>query len=139
MERFRESWRATAWRSGAIALAIGVGVGFYRRQLAAVPLATLTALWFTLGGHVVEVLLRNRLLPRLGESRAPRIAARLAGWFAGGSLLYAAALATRAVISGEALAPPAWWIGGLAFIGLELLVHLVMHTRGMANFYDGRG
>ena len=39
-----EPWRATALRTGAIALAIGVGMGLYQRRPAAVPLATLFAL-----------------------------------------------------------------------------------------------
>jgi hypothetical protein len=139
MEPFREAWSATARRTGAIALAIGAGVGIYQRQLAAALLATVVALWFTLGGHLVEVLLRNHLLPRLGGGRAVQIAARLAGWFAGGTLLYAAALATRAMISSHPMPSRPWWTGGVAFIGLELVVHLLMHARGIANVYDGRG
>jgi hypothetical protein len=34
---------------------------------------------------------------------------------------------------------PAWWLGGLAFIGLELVVHLVLQLRGQPSFYNGRG
>jgi len=34
---------------------------------------------------------------------------------------------------------PAWWLVGLAFIGIELLAHLVLQWRGQPSFYNGRG
>ena len=34
---------------------------------------------------------------------------------------------------------PAWWLGGLAFIGIELVTHLVLQLRGRPSFYNGRG
>jgi len=34
---------------------------------------------------------------------------------------------------------PAWWLGGLAFIGIELTVHLLLLLRGRPSFYNGRG
>lgn len=136
---FVEPWRATALRTGTMALAIGVGVGLYQRRLAAVPLTTLTALWFTLGGHWVEVLLRNRLRHRIGGPVPLQVVARLACWFAAGSVLYAGALATRAIIADRSADPWPWWTVGIAFVGLELLVHLVLYARGLPSFYDGRG
>lgn len=60
---FSEPWRTTVLRTGSIALGIGLGVGLYQRHLAVVPVVTLLALWFTLGGHYVELLFRNRLGP----------------------------------------------------------------------------
>ena len=33
---------------------------------------------------------------------------------------------------------PAWWLGGLAFIGIELLAHLLLQLRGRPSFYNGR-
>jgi hypothetical protein len=34
---------------------------------------------------------------------------------------------------------PAWWLGGLAFIGIEIVVHLMLQLRGQPSFYNGRG
>jgi hypothetical protein len=34
---------------------------------------------------------------------------------------------------------PVWWLGGLAFIGIELVAHLVLQLRGRPSFYNGRG
>ena len=33
---------------------------------------------------------------------------------------------------------PAWWVGGVAFIGIELIVHLILLARGKPNAFDGR-
>jgi hypothetical protein len=33
----------------------------------------------------------------------------------------------------------AWWVGGLGFVCLELIVHLVLMGRGRHSFYDGLG
>lgn len=136
---FAERWRTTALRTGTIALAIGLGVGFYTRQLSMVLLASVLALWFTLGGHVLEVLFRNRLRPRIGDQAPVLAVTRLVYWFAGGSVLYAGALATRALLTGRSAVPWPWWTGGVAFMGLELVVHLVLHARGQPSFYNGLG
>ncbi|MGH7787031.1 MAG: hypothetical protein ACRERC_09215 [Candidatus Binatia bacterium] len=132
------TWRATALRTGAIALAVGAGVGLYRRRLDALIPAALLALWFALGGHFVEVLFRNQLRHRLG-GQPVRIVARLAYWFAGGTVLYAGARATRAILTGQHAGPWPWWIAGVGFVVLELLIHWLLHLRGNPNLYDGRG
>lgn len=137
--RFTEPWRTTALRTGGMALAAGIGVGLYRRQLTVVPLAALLALWFTFGGHLVEVLFRNRLRARLGDAIAPAALARLIFWFVAGSELYAGALATRAILTDRRATPWPWWTGGVVFVALELLIHLLMRLRGQPCFYDGRG
>jgi hypothetical protein len=136
---FAEPWRTTALRTGTIALAIGLGVGLYTRQFAAVFLASVLALWFTLGGHVLEVLFRNQLRPRSGGGAPVLAVTRLAYWFAGGSALYAGALATRAILTGRGAVPWPWWTGGVAFVALELVVHLLLHARRQPSFYNGRG
>lgn len=136
---FTEPWRNTARRTGLLALGIGMAAGLYARQLALLPSVTLVALWFTLGGHFLEVLLRNQLRPRLGDQAAVQALARIVGWFAGGSVLCKGASATRALLTGGGAAPWPWWTGGLAFVGVELLVHLLLRVRGAPSFYDGRG
>jgi hypothetical protein len=32
-----------------------------------------------------------------------------------------------------------WWLGGLGFVGIELVAHLVLMARGRPSFYDGLG
>lgn len=135
---FSEPWRTTVLRTGSIALGIGLGVGLYQRHLAVVPVVTLLALWFTLGGHYVELLFRNRLGPLLASPRS-RTLARLGYWFLGGSVLYVLALATRAVFTGQRAVSWPWWTGGVLFAAVELLIHLLMRARQQPSFYDGRG
>lgn len=134
-----EPWRTTALRTGSLALAIGIVAGLVERRLAAVPQWTLVALWFTLGGHVVEVVFLNYLRQRIPGHAVVQRVARLIHWFVGGLALYAGALATRALVSGRGDVPWPWWTGGALFIALELVVHLLMRVRGLPSFYDGRG
>jgi hypothetical protein len=136
---FTEPWRITALRTGTIALAIGLGVGLYTRQFAMVFLASVLALWFTLGGHVLEVVFRNQIRPRIGGSATVLAVTRLVYWFGGGSALYAGALATRVILTSHGAVSWPWWTGGVAFVGLELVVHLLLHARRQPSFYNGRG
>lgn len=136
---FSEPWRTTALRTGGLALLIGAIVGLVLHRPAIIPLVTLLALWFTLGGHFLELLFRNHLRRGLGDGSAlPRVA-RLAFWFLSGVLLFGAALATRALLTGQSAIPVRWWMAGAGFVGVELLIHLGIHARGSPNFYDGRG
>ncbi len=137
--KFSEPWHTTALRTGAIALAIGIGVALYRRRVSLVPWITLAALWFTLGGHFVELLFRNRLGPLIDGSPPRHALVRVPYWFVGGSVLYAGALTTRTILSGRGPVPWPWWTGGVLFVAAELLIHLVMRARGQPSFYDGRG
>ncbi|HET9708084.1 MAG TPA: hypothetical protein VFP39_07255 [Gemmatimonadales bacterium] len=139
MQRFAEPWRTTALRTGSLALLIGVVLSIATRRPAALLVGTLMALWFTLGGHFVELLFRNRIRWRISQSPLVQASARIMCWFVGGSLLYAGALATRLVLTGNRVFPWPWWTGGLLFLGLELVVHGLLQLRRQPSFYDGRG
>jgi hypothetical protein len=131
---YREPLRATLLRTGLIAIAIGAALARFQGGLARWPLDTLAALWPSFAGHWLEVWFLNWLRPRLSPARPVQVAARLAVWFAGG-VVFAACMELT-------LRPrhwPAWWICGLAFIGIELVAHLAMRLRGRSSFYDGRG
>jgi hypothetical protein len=66
--------------------------------------------------------------------------ARVGVWFAGGIALALGMDLTAMVLAGFGMARwPAWWIGGLAFIAVELAAHLVLQLRGQPSFYNGRG
>jgi len=138
----REPLRATLARTFAIALVLG---GLVVRcwgggRLARWPMATLLILWFTFGGHWVELWFLNWLRPRLPVARRVQAVARVGVWFVAGCGLglgmYLTAFALTEIRPAQW---PAWWVGGLAFIALELLVHLVLQLRGLPNFYNGRG
>ncbi len=136
---FHEPWHTTLLRTGGIALAIGVAVGLRQRRVEVVPIVTVFALWFSLGGHFVELLIRNKLRNRISGTPLVQVVARVVLWFIGGSLLYACGLATRAIMTGRHFRAWPWWIGGAGFVVLELGIHLYMRMRGLPSVYDGRG
>lgn len=131
---FSEPWRTTALRTGSIALGVGLGVGLYQRHLAVVPLVTLLALWFTLGGHFVDLFCWNVLAPKVTTPKF-RVWARLAGWFMGGTALYAGMLGTRWLLTAHGAPSWPWWIGGAFFIAAELIAHLLLLLRGRPSVY----
>lgn len=129
-------------RTGTLALVGGAVLAGARGGLAHWPLATLLVLWPALGGHWVELGFLNYLRPRLPAARAVQAVARVAVWFVGGAALTLGIGLTAVAFT--ARRPPHWtvgWIigGGVAFIGVELLVHLVLQLRNRHSFYNGRG
>jgi hypothetical protein len=136
-ERFSEPWWATALRTVGIALGIGLAVGLSRHRLVLVPVVTAVALWFTLGGHILEVWWRNGPRRRF-HTRVSRLAARLVAWFVGGSALYAGALGTWLVTGHRAPAWP-WWTGGAFYVAAELVMHVGLLALRQPSAYDGRG
>ena len=141
---FREPARVTILRNGLIAIVTGGVIALFRGGLGRWPLLTLLLLWPSYGGHWVEVWFLNWLRSRLPARRGPQVTARIGVWFVGGIGLFMAMGLTAMVLDGSArmhwLARwPAWWLGGLAFIGVELIAHLVLILRARPSFYDGRG
>jgi hypothetical protein len=103
-------------------------------------MATLLVLWVSFGGHWVELWFLNWLRPRLSIARGVQIGARVAVWFVGGCALALCIDLTALALTGFRPAQwPAWWLGGLGFIALELVAHLVLQLRGQPSFYNGRG
>jgi hypothetical protein len=137
---YREPLRITLVRTGSIALAVGALLARMWGGLAHWPIATLLVLWPSFGGHWVEVWFLNWLRPRLSSARAVEVVARVAVWFVGGACLALGMRLTAMALAGyRPRHRLAWWIGGLGFIGLELVVHLVLQLRGRPSFYNGRG
>jgi hypothetical protein len=136
----REPLRVTLTRTVGIAVIAGAALASRWGGLARWPLTSVLMLWPTLGGHYVELAYLDVVRPRLSESRALQALARIAVWFAGGALLAMGMRFTAIALHAPRSLPASiWWIGGIAFIGLELVAHLVLHARGRPSFYDGRG
>jgi hypothetical protein len=136
----REPFRITLLRTGMIAIVVGAVLARMWGGLARWPMNTLLVFWASFGGHWVEVWFLNWLRPRLSVARGFQVAARVGVWFVGGAGLAMGMGLTAMALAG--LRPAygsAWWLGGLAFIGIELVAHLVLHLRGRPSFYNGRG
>ena len=127
-------------RTGMIAIVVGAVLARLWGGLARWPMATLLVLWPSFGGHWVEIWFLNWLRPRLSIARGLQVAARVGVWFVGGTGLVIGMGLTAMALAGFRPAHwPAWWLGGLAFIGIELVTHLVLQLRGRPSFYNGRG
>jgi len=127
-------------RTGTIALIVGAVLALPRGGLTRWPLATLLVLWISFGGHWVEVWFLNWLRPRIPDARAVQFAARVGVWFVGGTVFAVGMGLTARFLAGfRPTHWPAWWVGGLGFIGVELVAHLFLQLRGRPSFYNGRG
>lgn len=126
-------------RTGMIAIVGGAVLARFWGGLGRWPMATLLILWFSFGGHWVEIWFLNWLRPRVSDARALQVAARFGVWLVGGTGLAVGMALTAIAFAGFRWHWPGWWLGGLAFIGVELAAHLVLELRGLPSFYNGRG
>lgn len=139
-EPVREPIHVTLIRTLGIAAVVGAVLSSMWGGLARWPAASLLALWPALGGHFVELGFLNWLRPRLPDARGVQVGARLAVWFGAGiGMLFAMRWTALLLLGDRAARGPAWWISGLAFIGIELVAHLGLQLRGLPSFYNGRG
>ena len=136
---YREPLKRTLVRNVAIAVAVGAGIAAASHRLPLLLPASILALWFSLGGHYVEVLFLNGVRPRIPHQRAVQVATRAGVWFFGGCLLYLLMAATAHALPVRPPRAARWWTGGLMLIAIELVVHSVLARRGAPNFYDGDG
>jgi hypothetical protein len=136
---YREPLRTTVLRTGAIAIIVGAVIARFRGGWSTWPIATLLVLWPSYGGHWVEVWFLNELRPRISSARGLQIVARVAVWFAGGLGLTAGARLTATLAGRHPWRWANWWMGGLAFICVELIAHVFLQLSGRPSFYNGRG
>ncbi len=140
---YREPLRSTLVRTLLIALVAGAALtAWSARWTRPVPWTPAVALmlWPAFGGHWVELWFLNWLRPRLPTARSVQVVARLGTWFLGGCGLGIGMVLTARFAAGIRLpVSPAWWKAGVLFIGVELIAHSVLQTRGQPSFFNGRG
>jgi hypothetical protein len=128
-----EPFHITLVRTGLIALVVGLVIARVQHRPASRPWWTAFALWFSLGGHWVELFFLNWLRPRVASARWAQITGRLVTWLVGCSLLMVGARLTVLYLSAHSLRLPPWWLGGPFFVGLELLVHALPPVRRLTH------
>ena len=134
---YQEPFWVTLARTGTIALVVGALLAWWRGGHWLV--ATLLVLWPSFGGHWLELWFLNWLRPRLPSGRTSQTAVRILVWFVGGIGLAFGMRLTAMALRGFRPRGWAWWLGGVGFIGVELVVHLVLQVQGRPSFYNGRG
>ena len=70
-------------------------------------------------------------------TRSVQITGRLLIWLVVGTLLMIGARITASALGTPSMRLPPWWLGGPAFVCLELLVHALLQLCGQPNFYNG--
>jgi hypothetical protein len=139
----REPVTHTLLRNVVIAMVAGGALAARFGGLAAWPVLTGAALWFSLGGHVVELLFLDTVRPRYPMPHVVAALVRVAMWFTGGSILGVAAAGTLTLISHtERTGHVAAMLsvnGGLVLIGVELLAHAGLAVRQKPNVFYGHG
>ena len=95
---FGEPLSATLKRTVGLALIVGVVVAGVRQKPGSFAPIVVLALWFTFGGHWVELLFLNGLRPRIPRSPVIQVIARLLTWFLGGTFLTLGMEATALLI-----------------------------------------
>jgi hypothetical protein len=139
MQKFYEPLSRTLLRTVGLALLAGAILAWRTGGMQRLPAAFLVVLWFTLGGHFIELFYLNWLRGRLPQSVAVRVVARLIVWFLGGVLLGAGSAFTATQLGGFVPSQiPPLWLAGMGFVAIELVVHLPMQLRGGPSFYNGR-
>jgi len=139
-EPYREPLRRTLARTLTIAAVVAVVLTLVSRGRVAWPFAFVVMLWPSFGGHWVEVFFLNVCRPRVARVRGVLVGARLAVWFFGGLLLGVGMMVTAGVLlRGFVPAWGRWWVAGVGFVVLELVVHGVLYWRGVGNLYRGDG
>jgi hypothetical protein len=137
---YREPASRTLVRTISLALLGGAILSTFVGGWRVWPIATVLMLWFTVGGHFLELWFLNWVSPRIAADRSTQMGTRVALWFFGGSLLGIAMKATAHLLApARATRWPHWWDFGLIFIGAELLVHAGIYRRGQRSFYGVRG
>lgn len=137
---FQEPIRQTLFRTVMIAVIVGGAIALPSRKWSIWPLATLLVLWPSFGGHWVEVWFLDWLRPRVSPTPGVQAATRVLVWFAGGCLLsLGMRLTASAFVPWRSSQWLTWYLGGAAFVGVELVMHLLIQLRGKPSFYNARG
>lgn len=137
--RVEEPFARTLVRNVAIAVSVGIVLGLACHAPRRILPTAAVAFWFSLGGHYVEIAFLNYVRPRISAKRVTQMLVRLLVWFAGGVVLYQGMIVTAHHLGLRRLLPSWWWLGGLGFVAVELLVHLSLVVRRLPNVFRGDG
>ena len=137
--RFLEPFGRTLARNAIIAVVVATVFALVQHRLSLIGPVALLALWFSLGGHYVEVIFLNGVRPRIPAVRTIQSLVRILIWICGGILLYWGMALTARVLPVRDASLAFWWSGGLILTAVELVAHAFLALRSLPNFYSGEG
>ncbi len=97
----------------------------------------LIAFCIVFGGHWLELVFINYLKFGLPGNILLLYFVRIAYWFLCSVPLFIAANAVANLFSHTTQHLGRWWAFGLIYIGIQLLMHAIMHIRLRKSFYNG--
>lgn len=136
---YAEPISTTLRRTLGIALGAGLAIALFSRGAVSWPVGVLIAFWPSFGGHWVELWFLNWLRPQLPAQLLVQRLARIALWLTAGVAFVLLMTRTASLATGIPRTHVPLWVGGVAFIGVELVAHLALQLRGRPSFYNGRG
>lgn len=89
------------------------------------------------GGHWLELLFINHIKFVLPKNMLFLYFVRICYWFLSAVLLFAVATLANNLLSQRAGYLGGWWIFGLIYIGIQLVMYAIMHIRFKKSFYNG--
>lgn len=89
------------------------------------------------GGHWLEVLFINQIKFMLPPNKAVIYFSRIVYWFLNGIPLFMLANWVGNAFTNHDLNLGRWWTFGLAYIAIELFMHLIMQLRYRKSYYNG--
>ena len=94
----------------------------------------LAAFCIVFGGHWLELLFINEIKFKLPKNMLLIYFVRLGYWFICSIPLY---ILANWVVSFFSNKTKPWWTFGFVYIGIQLLIHAIMHMRLKKSFYNG--
>jgi hypothetical protein len=88
------------------------------------------------GGHWLELMFINYIKLLLPQNRILLYFARIIYWFLSAIPLFMLATWVGSLLINQGLRLGNWWAFGFFYIGIELLMHAIMHLRGKKSFYN---
>jgi hypothetical protein len=89
------------------------------------------------GGHWLELLFVNRIKFMLPKNLLFLYFVRICYWFLSAIILLALASVVYNLLSNRKGPLVEWWIFGLIYIGIQLVMNAIMHMRSKKSFYNG--
>ncbi len=143
-ERINESFGHVIKRTIITTTAISVILLFFKlfpdnsiSKLAHFGVLWLTAFCIVFGGHWLELLFINSLKWFLPRKLVVLWISRILYWYLSAIPLFFLASFTIHILSGKNDKIGEWWLFGLFYTIIELLMYTIMHLRLKKSFYNG--